>query len=48
MNDLILGLILSAPPSKWNDWIAVVAGLALYAWLVGWVHLRWFGVPPLA
>jgi len=36
------------PASKWNDAIVVVAGLALYALVVGWAHLRLFGVSPLA
>ncbi len=36
------------PASKWNDAIAVVAGLALYFFVVNWAHLRWFGVSPLA
>lgn len=37
----------TAPPSKVNDLIAVVAGLALYATFVMWLHARWFGVQPL-
>ncbi|MDE2304659.1 MAG: NnrU family protein [Gammaproteobacteria bacterium] len=37
----------SAPPGRWNDAIAVVAGLALYALFVGWAHQRLFGVSPL-
>lgn len=36
-----------APPGKMNDVIAVVAGLALYAIFVLWLHVRLFGVAPL-
>ena len=36
-----------APPSRWNDIVAVVGGLALYALFVGGLHQRWFGVAPL-
>jgi uncharacterized membrane protein len=39
--------ISTAPPGKYNDVIAVVAGLALYAVFVHWLHLRWIGVDPL-
>ena len=39
--------VAGAPPSKWNDAIAIVLGLALYAAFVGWAHLRLFGVSPL-
>lgn len=35
-----------APPSKWNDAIAVVAGLALYVATVLWLHVWLFGVSP--
>jgi uncharacterized membrane protein len=35
-----------APPSKFNDVIAVVGGLVLYGAFVGFVHLRLFGVAP--
>ncbi len=38
----------SAPPGRWNDAIAVVLGLALYALMIGWAHQRLFGVAPLA
>jgi uncharacterized membrane protein len=38
----------SLPYSGWNDVIAVVLGLALYAWLLAWLHVRLFGVSPLA
>jgi len=37
----------TAPPGKFNDLIAVVAGLALYVFSVLWAHLRLFGVSPL-
>jgi len=37
----------AAPPSRFNDAIAVVAGLGLYALFLGWAHLRLFGVAPL-
>lgn len=37
-----------APPGRWNDLLAIVLGLATYALIVGWAHLRLFGVAPLA
>jgi uncharacterized membrane protein len=37
----------AAPAGKWNDAIAVVAGLALYAVFVFDLHGRVFGVAPL-
>ena len=37
----------TAPPSKLNDLIAVVAGLAIYVVFVLWLHVRLFGVSPL-
>jgi uncharacterized membrane protein len=37
----------TAPPGPWNDVIAVVLGLAVYALLIGWAHVRLFGVSPL-
>jgi uncharacterized membrane protein len=37
----------TAPPGPWNDAIAVVLGLAVYALVIGWAHLRLFGVSPL-
>jgi uncharacterized membrane protein len=37
----------SAPPSKANDVIAVVAGLAIYVVFVLWLHVRLFGVSPV-
>ena len=36
-----------APPSKLNDAIAVVAGLALYLAFVLWLHAWLFGVSPV-
>ena len=36
-----------ARPGPWNDLIAVVLGLALYALFIGWAHVRLFGVLPL-
>jgi uncharacterized membrane protein len=36
-----------APAGPFNDLIAVVGGLALYALFIGWAHLRLFGVAPL-
>jgi uncharacterized membrane protein len=38
--------IQTAPPMKWNDAIAVVAGLALYVVFGHWLHARWIGVQP--
>jgi uncharacterized membrane protein len=40
-------LLRTAPPGPWNDAIAVVLGLAIYALLIGWAHVRLFGVSPL-
>jgi uncharacterized membrane protein len=37
----------TAPAGRFNDAIAVVLGLALYALFIGWAHLRLFGVSPL-
>ena len=37
-----------ASPGKWNDVLAVVVGLVLYALTLGWAHQRLFGVAPLA
>jgi hypothetical protein len=39
--------IRTAPPGRFNDLIAVVLGLALYALFIGWAHFRLFGVSPL-
>jgi uncharacterized membrane protein len=36
-----------APPSRWNDLVAIVLGLILYALFVGWAHQRLFGVSPV-
>jgi len=36
-----------APPSKINDVIVVVVGLALYVIFALWLHVRWIGVAPL-
>jgi uncharacterized membrane protein len=36
-----------APARAINDVLAVVVGLALYAFFIGWAHLRLFGVSPL-
>ena len=38
----------TAPPGPWNDVIAVVLGLGIYALLIGWAHVRLFGVSPLS
>jgi len=40
-------MIKTAPPGRFNDPIAVVLGLALYALFIGWAHVRLFGVSPL-
>lgn len=37
----------AAPPSKANDFILVVLGLAVYGLFAFWLHARWFGVDPL-
>jgi uncharacterized membrane protein len=37
----------TAPAGPWNDVIAVVLGLAIYALTIGWAHVRLFGVSPL-
>jgi uncharacterized membrane protein len=38
----------TAPPGPWNDVIAVVLGLGIYALLIVWAHVRLFGVSPLS
>lgn len=38
----------AAPPSKANDAIAVIGGLALYVAFVFWLHAWLFGVAPVA
>jgi hypothetical protein len=37
----------TAPAGRFNDAAAVVAGLAVYAVMIGWAHARVFGVSPL-
>jgi uncharacterized membrane protein len=37
----------TAPPSKLNDVVVVVLGLALYFVFIAWLHIRWIGVSPL-
>jgi uncharacterized membrane protein len=37
----------TAPPGRFNDAIAVIAGLLLYVIFIGWAHVRLFGVSPL-
>ena len=37
----------TAPPGPLNDVIAVVLGLAIYALMIGWAHVRLFGVSPI-
>ena len=39
--------IRTAPQGRFNDLIAVIAGLALYAVFVLWAHMRLFGAPLL-
>jgi hypothetical protein len=39
--------IRTAPPGRFNDFIAIVLGLALYVVFIGWAHVRLFGVSPL-
>ena len=39
--------IKTAPPAPYNDVLAIVLGLALYALFFGWAHVRLFGVSPL-
>jgi len=38
--------IKTALPSNGNDWIAVIGGLVIYGFVVGWAHLRLIGVQP--
>jgi uncharacterized membrane protein len=40
-------VIRTAPSARFNDLIAVIAGLALYVFFVLWAHIRLFGVSPL-
>ncbi len=37
----------AAPARPWNDAVAVIAGLALYAIVVGWAHRAFIGVAPM-
>jgi uncharacterized membrane protein len=39
--------IRTAAPGRFNDLIAVIAGLALYVIFILWAHVRLFGVSPL-
>jgi uncharacterized membrane protein len=39
--------IRAAAPSRLNDAIAVIGGLALYVVMVVWAHQRFFGVAPM-
>jgi len=43
----VLAAMRTAPQSPWNDVIAVVLGLGIYALLIVWAHSRLFGVSPL-
>ena len=40
-------VIPKSPPGRFNDVIAVAAGLALYVLFVMWAHLQMFGVSPI-
>jgi uncharacterized membrane protein len=40
--------IATAPPGRFNDLIAMIAGLSLCAFFVLWAHMWLFGVSPLA
>jgi uncharacterized membrane protein len=37
----------AAPSMRWNDTIAIVAGLVIYVVFEHWLHARWIGVQPL-
>jgi uncharacterized membrane protein len=37
----------TARPGRFNDAIAIIAGLVLYVVFIGWAHVRLFGVSPL-
>jgi uncharacterized membrane protein len=39
--------VAGAPPGRFNDAIAVIGGLVLYALFVGWAHVKLIGVSPL-
>ncbi|HNP35232.1 MAG TPA: NnrU family protein [Woeseiaceae bacterium] len=36
-----------APPSRFNDGLLIVIGIAAYVLMVTWLHKAWFGVAPL-
>jgi uncharacterized membrane protein len=38
----------TAPQGRFNDLVAVIAGLALYVVFIPWAHVRLFGVSPLS
>jgi uncharacterized membrane protein len=40
-------VIRTAAPGRFNDAIAVIAGLGLYVFFILWAHVRLFGVSPL-
>jgi uncharacterized membrane protein len=40
-------VIRTAPRGRFNDLIAVIAGLALYVFFIRWAHVWLFGVSPL-
>ena len=42
----VAGRAITAPPGRFNDAIAVVLGLCLYAAFIGVLHLRLIGVSP--
>ena len=46
MNHRVTRPVIGAPPSKTNDIILVVAGLAVYGATVFWLHETLFGVKP--
>jgi uncharacterized membrane protein len=39
--------VVASAPSRMNDVLAVVGGLALYAVFILWAHQRFVGVPPM-
>jgi len=41
-------VIRTAPPARFNDFIVVIAGLALYVLFVMWAHMWLFGVSPVS
>ena len=40
-------VVRTAPQGRYNDVIAILLGLALYAFFIYWAHVRLFGVSPL-